>query len=170
MQHRVQHIGVTSGTIHRIQHRVQHIGVTSGTIHRCNIGYNTSDATHRAQYTYIYTYCFTNAYQPPIYARVLSRGVAPISTFCPYRARYFLNPVHGGGNPGCRSPSACFTLGWDTIALTGHRESKTIETKHIICDPIGRRGSKTIETKHIICDSIGRRESKTIETLHKIGG
>ena len=45
----------------------------------------------------------------PIYARV-SRGVAPISTYCPYRARYLLNPRHGG-NPGCRSPSVCFTLG-----------------------------------------------------------
>ena len=26
----------------------------------------------------------------------VSRGVAPISTYCPYRARYLLNPVHGG--------------------------------------------------------------------------
>ena len=32
---------------------------------------------------------------------VVSRGVAPISTYCPYRARYLLNPVMGG--PGCRS-------------------------------------------------------------------
>ena len=32
----------------------------------------------------------------------VSGGVAPIPTFCPYRARYLLNPVHGG-NPGCRS-------------------------------------------------------------------
>ena len=40
----------------------------------------------------------------------VSRGVAPISTYCPYRARYLLNPSHGG-NPGCRSPSVCFTLG-----------------------------------------------------------
>ena len=45
----------------------------------------------------------------------VSGGVAPIPTFCPYRARYLLNPVHGG-NPGCRSPSSCFTLGWYTIA------------------------------------------------------
>ena len=97
MQHRVQHIGVTSGTIHRTQHRTQYIGVTSSATHRAqHIGYNTSGTIHRAQHTYINTYCFTNAYQPPIYARVLSRGVAPISTFCPYRARYFLNPVHGG--------------------------------------------------------------------------
>ena len=26
----------------------------------------------------------------------VSGGVAPIPTFCPYRARYLLNPVHGG--------------------------------------------------------------------------
>ena len=123
MQHRVQHIGVTSGTIHR----VQHIGVTSGTTHRCNIGYNTSDATHRAQYTYIYTYCFTNAYQSPIYARVLSRGVAPISTFCPYRARYFLNPVHGGtqGVASSKPSKHCIKLavkGGDTVAKHGSFE------------------------------------------------
>ena len=120
---RAQHIGyntsgATSGTTHRTQHRTQYIGVTSGT-------------THRSQHTYINTYCFTNAYQSPIYVRLLSRGVAPISTFCPYRARYFLNPVHGG-NPGCRSPSACFTLGCDPLALTGRHESKTIETLHKI--------------------------------------
>ena len=62
--------------------------------------------------------CFECLFAPDISPDLrpcVSGGVAPIPTFCPYRARYLLNPVHGG-NPGCRSPSSCFTLGWYTIA------------------------------------------------------
>ena len=142
MQHRVQHIGVTSGTIHRIQHRVQHIGVTSGTIHRCNIGYNTSGTTHRSQHTYINTYCFTNAYQSPIYARVLSRGVAPISTFCPYRARYFLNPVHGGTQGVAVLRPA---LPWAEIPLPLQGATSSKPSKH--CIKLAIKGGDTV-AKH----------------------
>nr|DAV99232.1 MAG TPA: hypothetical protein [Caudoviricetes sp.] len=43
--------------------------------------------------------------------RLFVVGALPLlTTYCPYRARYFLNPGHWG-DPGCRSPSACFTLG-----------------------------------------------------------
>ena len=49
--------------------------------------------------------CFECLFAPDISPDLrpcVSGGVAPIPTFCPYRARYLLNPVHGG-NPGCRS-------------------------------------------------------------------
>ena len=128
----------TSGTTHRMQHRAQHIGY--------NIGYNTSgatsDATHRAQYTYIYTYCFTNAYQPPIYARVLSRGVAPISTFCPYRARYFLNPVHGGTQGVADLRPA---LPWAEIPLPLQGAASSKPSKH--CIKLAVKGGDTV-AKH----------------------
>ena len=44
----------------------------------------------------------------------VSRGVAPISTYCPYRARYLLNPVHGG-KP--RVSFTAFTIPWAEIPL-----------------------------------------------------
>ena len=47
-------------------------------------------------------YIVSPTHTNPRFTPVVSRGVAPISTYCPYRARYLLNPVHGG-NPGCRS-------------------------------------------------------------------
>ena len=56
---------------------------------------------YRANHTVLpiyYIYRFQNACHPPIYVRGMSGGggVAPIPTFCPYRARYLLNPGHGG--------------------------------------------------------------------------
>ena len=43
--------------------------------------------------------CFECLFAPDISPDLrpcVSGGVAPIPTFCPYRARYLLNPVHGG--------------------------------------------------------------------------
>ena len=58
---------------------------------------------------YPYIYRFQNACQPTIYVRGMSGGVAPIPTFCPYRARYLLNPGHEGTQGVVHSVH--FTLG-----------------------------------------------------------
>ena len=131
---RAQHIGyntsgATSGTTRRTQHRTQYIGVTSGAI-------------HRSQHTYINTYCFTNAYQPPIYVRLLSRGVAPTSTFCPYRARYFLNPVHGGTQGVADLRPA---LPWAEIPLPLQGAASSKPSKH--CIKLAVKGGDTV-AKH----------------------
>ena len=70
-------------------------------------------AYYRANHTVLpiyYIYRFQNACHPPIYVRGMSGGgVAPIPTFCPYRARYLLNPGHGGTQGVVHSVH--FTLG-----------------------------------------------------------
>ena len=46
-------------------------------------------------YPMLHPMCCTRCVAPDLRLCV-SRGVAPISTYCPYRARYLLNPVIGG--------------------------------------------------------------------------
>ena len=59
-------------------------------------------------------YIVSPTHTNPRFTPVVSRGVAPISTYCPYRARYLLNPVHGG-KP--RVSFTAFTIPWAEIPL-----------------------------------------------------
>ena len=79
--------------------------------------------------------CFECLFAPDISPDLrpcVSGGVAPIPTFCPYRARYLLNPVHGGTQGVAVLRPA---LPWAEIPLPlqGAAGSKPLNYRRFMC-------------------------------------
>ena len=72
--------------------------------------------------------CCTRCVAPDLRLCV-SRGVAPISTYCHYRARYLLNPVHGGTQGVADLRPA---LPWAEIPLPLQGAASSKPSKHCI--------------------------------------
>ena len=89
--------------------------------------------------------CFECLFAPDISPDLrpcVSGGVAPIPTFCPYRARYLLNPVHGGTQGVAVLRPA---LPWAEIPLPLQGATSSKPSKH--CIKLAIKGGDTV-AKH----------------------
>ena len=109
--------------------------------------------------------------------RLIVGGALPLlPTYCPYRARYLLNPVHGG-DPGCRSlrslyPGLRYHCPYRAPRVQNLRRSALRFALTLLCE-VRLHLSITLKTSfqvlHSVCTDIaltGRRGFKTSVALH----